>query len=355
MAVTRVEMPHGSVIELDDDGAPVRWLAPDGAVIAEIGDGVRLVLAGLHEHPVTVGPEREPHLVLGDVQPVRAGEAASIVARVAATQWRRPARIPSIDAPGKLPAGAGTALLNVLALAGKTLRYEGPYATAALWSSLAECFRTSGTEDAFLDGAEARAMAGESREIAIDFEPAPFERVQIAPRAVVHLRDGVERLYLGGVSWTRTGARRLVDDGDRVSAVLWIGGAAHAEVASLSRDGRLLAGPRPLPPVFSSVIGKVFPPPLIAALRELLCEGEPPLLVAAIREVLADVPIVWGDPGADAARPLAGAIVVHAALWERLGGAPIALASALAETLAAPIKHLAQARLETIPIGARVH
>ncbi len=348
-------MPHGSVVELEDDGAPVRWLAPDGAVIAEIAEGVRLDLAGLHDHPVTVGPDREPHVVLGEVQPVRAGEAGTIVARATVTDWRRPAHIPAIDAPAKLPAGAGSTLLNVLALSGRTLRYRGPYATHALWTSLGECFRPLGDESTFLEGALDRAMAGETAEVAVDFAPAPFERVRVAPRAVVHLRDGVERLYLGGLAWTRGGARRLVVDGDHVRAVLWLGGGPHAEVATLARNGQLVSGPRPLPPVTSAVIGKSFPPPLIAALRELLCEGEPPLLAAAMREVLAEVPIVWGDPGADAARAIAGAIVVHAGLWERLGGAPIALATALAETLTAPVKQLAQARLETIPIGSRVH
>lgn len=348
-------MPHGSIVELDADGAPARWRGPDGAVIAEIGGGIRLALAGLHDHPVTVGPDREPHLVLGEVQPIRAGEAETIVARVAATDWRRPAHIPAIDAPAKVPAGAGSALLNVLALAGRTLRYRGPYATAALYASLCESFRPAGTEAAFVDGALERAMAGESAEVAVDFTPAPFERVQIAPRGVVHLRDGVERLYLGGLAWSRAGARRLVTVDDHVQVGLWIGGALHAEVAVLARDGRLVSGPRPLPPVRSSVIGKSFPPPLIAALRELLIEGEPPLLAAAMREVLTDVPIVWGDPGADAARPLAGAIVVHAALWDRLGGAPIALAAALAEVLVTPVKQLAQARLETVPIGTALN
>src|SRR5687768_11272671 len=32
----RVHMPHGSVVELGEDGAPRRWLAPGGQVVAEI-------------------------------------------------------------------------------------------------------------------------------------------------------------------------------------------------------------------------------------------------------------------------------------------------------------------------------
>lgn len=352
-------MPHGSVVELDADGAPSRWCAPDGAVIAEIAaDAVRLDLAGLHDDPVIVGGA-EDHAVLGTVQLVRLGRGEP-VARVAAVNWRRPARIPAIDAPGRIPPGAGTALLNVVALAaqasGRALRYAGPYPTAALWTSLGECFRCDGDEDRFTAGALERALTGDTSEIEVDFTPAPFERVQVGPRAVVHLRDGIERLYLGGLAWSRAGARRLTVDGDVVRVALWVGGAPWAEVATLDATGRVIAGPRPLPPVRSSALGKTFPPSLTGALAELLCDGEPPLLVGAMREVLREVPIVWGDPGADVARPLGGAIVVHAALWDRLGHGGLArLAAELAAALAPPVKQLAQRRLETIPAGQSVH
>jgi hypothetical protein len=354
-----IGFPYGSAVELDDDGAPRRWLDPEGLAIAEIGDaGVRLDLAGTLDHAVTVGG-LESHLVLGPVQ--RIEDPARVLARVTATSWRDPAQIPAIDAPARLPAGVGTALLNVLALgaraAGRTLRYAGPYPTAALWTSLGEAFRPLGGADeaSFTAGALDRAIRGDLGEVPVDFEPAPFERVQVAPRVVVHLRDGVERLYLGGLGWGPRGPRRLLRDNDVVRAALWIGGAAWAEVAVLGDDGRLVSGPRPLPVVRSSVLGKSFPPALITALAELLADGEPPLLAAAMREVLAGLPLVWGDPGADAARLLGGALVVHAGLWERLGDDAGALALGLAEALAGPVKQLAQHRLESVPIGTAVH
>jgi hypothetical protein len=370
--VTRVQMPHGSVVEHDDEGRLRRWIAPAGTTIAEVtAEGVTLDLAGVHDRAITVGGPIEEHAVLGPVQLVRVGyeRGETVVARVAATDWSIPARIPAIDAPARVPAGAGTVLLNVLALAaqaaGRTLRYAGPYPTAALWRSLQECFRpvTTGEdvdaatlEARFTEGQVERAFAGDVREVPVDFAPAPFERVQVAPRAVVHLRDGVERLYLGGLSWGRAGARRLVTEGDAVRAELWIGGSPWAEVAVLDLEGRLVTGPRALPSVRSAALGKAFPPALLEALGELIADDEPPLLASAMREVLREVQVVWGDPGADVARPIGGVLVVHAGLWERLGGGPpAALAAALASALTPPIKLLAQQKLETIPLGERVH
>jgi hypothetical protein len=361
----RVQMPHGSIVELHEDGSPRRWLAPDGRTIADIDDAeVRLDLVGVHDRPILIGEPIEEHPVLGRTQSVRVvfDQGESVVARVAETDWTHPENIPAIDAPARIPAGAGTVLLNVLAISaqrlGRSLRYVGPYPTSQLWSSLRQCFRPVGGDEAkFTEGVFERAVLGESREVPVDFEPAPFERVQVGPRAVVHLRDGVERLYLGGLAWARQGAaRRLVPIGDEMHVQLWIGGASWGEVAVLDAAGRLLSGPKPLPTVQSNVLGRPFPPALRGALGELMTDDEPPLLAQAMREVLRDVEIVWGDPGADVARVLGGVLVVHAGLWERLGQGPVApLAQALAAALSPPVKLLAQQRLETVPLGAAVH
>ena len=65
-------MPHGSVIELHEDGSPRRWLAPDGRTIADIDDAeVRLDLVGVHDRPILIGEPIEEHPVLGRVQSVR--------------------------------------------------------------------------------------------------------------------------------------------------------------------------------------------------------------------------------------------------------------------------------------------
>ena len=120
-------MPHGSRVEIDEDGSIRAWVAPDGTSIASIlPEGIRLDLIGVIDRPVTIGGPIESHPVLGAVQAIRVvpkgSEEGTIVARVADVDWSRPAKIPAIDAPARLPPGAGTALLDVLALSGRTLR-----------------------------------------------------------------------------------------------------------------------------------------------------------------------------------------------------------------------------------------
>ena len=75
-----------------------------------------------------------------------------------------------IAAPGKLPPGAGAALLNVIALlAERPLRYAGPYPTPALYRALRRSFRTTATEGSFCADVMARAARVAMDEIAIDF------------------------------------------------------------------------------------------------------------------------------------------------------------------------------------------
>ncbi|HEX8114928.1 MAG TPA: hypothetical protein VF516_44665, partial [Kofleriaceae bacterium] len=80
-----------------------------------------------------------------------------------ALDWARPTEIPAIAAPGRLPLGAGAAILNTIALLARdagvaALRYAGPYPTAALWRSLARSFRCDADEAAFTAGALDRAV-----------------------------------------------------------------------------------------------------------------------------------------------------------------------------------------------------
>src|SRR6185369_469915 len=143
---------------------------------------------------------RDP--LLGDAHAIRAESGAALTA-ISALDWLRPAEIPTLAAPGRLPAGAGGALLNAIAVVAAragvpALRYAGPYPTPALWRSLARSFRTEGTEAAFTAELYPRAARLAREPIAIDFAPAPCERVAI-PGGHVELRDGLERAVLGGV------------------------------------------------------------------------------------------------------------------------------------------------------------
>ncbi len=269
------------------------------------------------------------------------GDAHAIdgLTTMSAIDWARPTQIPAIAAPGRLPPGSGGAILNVIAIlamrSGVTaLRYAGPYPTRALWQSLARSFRTEGTEAAFTADATGR-MARLARDpIAIDFVPAPHDRIA-NPHGHVELRDGVERAVVDRLAFERTpvpgSAARLSGD----HAEIWFGDASYARVATFGEDGSLIDGPHAIPACTSDVIGKPFPPALVAALAMLVAEAVPAPLADDARAWIAARPVEWADLGGRAAEVTADGIRVHAAMWQTIGPLGLGrLALALAEALA---------------------
>lgn len=329
-------LPHGTTIVHGADGwrrrdrdggaqAELRWAGDRLGALAVTGYGPRAlqVDGAIGEHPVLGATHA---LTVDGVE----------VARMAAIDWRRPTAIPAIDRPGALPPGTGTMLLDTIARLARdagvpALRYAGPYPTAALWAALGASFRADGDEATFTADAAARWCGGPLPPIAIDFAPAPHERVRIAADAFVGLRAGVERVVLGGATFERGGGvRRLRDDADGVAAELWFGDRPWARLATLGLDGALRHRAPP-PPVVGAPAGEVLPPALVAALIDLIADALPPPLTAA---ALADVPIGWGDAGLAAARDRGDQVIVHVGLWRHL--APLGLARvalALAEAL----------------------
>lgn len=304
------------------------------------------------------------HPVLGRVCPITTerGEPLTVMSAI---DWARPAEIPAIAEPVRLPSGAGGVILNVLAtLATRTevgftrtevgiavgsgeeahnvsdrsrtnsvltgLRYAGPWPTSALYQSLLRSFRTAATEAEFTAGAMERALRGARDALPFAFEPAPHERVAIA-RGHVELRDGLERAVIDRVAYGREGSvARLVED----RAEVWFGDAPWAHVATFAPDGRLLDGPHPVPACTSDVVGKSFPAPLCAAIADVVAEAVPAALAESARAYVAHGPIVWADLGARAATRTATGFAVHAALWERLAPQGLArVALAIAEAL----------------------
>jgi hypothetical protein len=112
--------------------------------------------------------------------------------------------LPPLDDPTRLPTGAGSTVLNVLALLAKDqnktlLRYCGPYPSERLFATLCESFRYSGEpgviRERFTQEAEEAAVQLKMMEVAVDWEPAPYERFFPAAHTCVQLRDGVEKVY----------------------------------------------------------------------------------------------------------------------------------------------------------------
>lgn len=323
-------------------GEPGRWTIVGGEAVAH----PLFVLA----HPVWVTGGAEP----GDVS------ANAPATWMGAVDWAAPSTIPPILAPGRLPAGAGTMILNVIALLAEAadterLAYAGPYPTSALWRSLAHSFRVVGsaTEDDFTADALGRAVRGAMEPVPVGFAPAPFERVRVSDRVTVQLRDGLQRTTIAGAAYDRTErTRRLVaiaGEPRRWAADLWLGERAWGRVAELDDHGHLLAGPAALPAVageLAAMLGQPLPPAMCAALAEVVAELVAPPLAEAARRELAAAHVVWGDPGATEVADRADVLIIHAGLWAHLAPHGLAaVARGLALALASPIAARAQARL----------
>lgn len=273
--------------------------------------------------------------LLGRAHPITVDGAVATTA--SAIAWAAPTEIPTLAAPGRLPPGAGGAILNALAvLAARAgvpaLRYAGPYPTPALWQSLARSFATAAPEAAFTGDLIGRAARLARDPLAIEFSPAPHERVG-HPHGFAELRDGLARASVDGVTYAPGGSpARLGDDG---RAALWFGDAPWAEVAAFAPDGALVAGPHPLPRCTAEVVGRAFPAALVGALAELIAEVVPAPLAADAARWVAARPITWADLGARTARASPDGLRVHAALWERIAPHGLGrLALALTEALA---------------------
>jgi len=172
--------------------------------------------------------------------------------------------LPPLDAPARLPAGAGSTILNVFALLardqGKTLlRYRGPYPTERLFATLNESFRYRGepgvTRERFTREAEEAAVNLTMLEVPVDWEPYPHERFFPAAHTCVQLRDGVEKVYDRGRIYYRPDlfanayvlrAEQPEDGGLRYVASLAILGQSLEDHLILDAEGEILE--RPLVP-----------------------------------------------------------------------------------------------------------
>jgi hypothetical protein len=327
------------------DGRLVRIVDRTGALHAELtwrGDAlIRLAVANAIVDGAVID-----HPLLG---------AAHVVADTAmsALSWARPAEIPAIAEPGRLPLGVGGAILNTIAVLAvrvgvPALRYAGPYPTPALWRSLARSFRCDADEATFTADALARALHVAREPIAIDFVPAPHERIAIAG-GFVELRDGLERAVVDGITYEAGGSpARLVGDPGERHCEIWFGDAPYARVATLASDGALRSGPHAIPACTSAVVGRAFPDALRLAIAELVADAVvAPLAGAARARVTAGV-LRWSDLGGRAAREEPGGFAVHAALWDRiaplgLGRLALALAEALVPVVTASVVRAASA------------
>ena len=294
--------------------------------------------------------EPQAHALLGQALAIQDASGA-VLTWMSVVDWARPTELPTVAEPGRLPSGAGAAILNSIAeRAAATgvaaLHYAGPYPTPALWRAAARSFRAQGRDrSAVSEGVFCADVVGRAARVArevmseIAFVPAPHRRVAWAGGGGwSEVRDGVERVVVDGIGYERAGSPARLMDGEAAGAVaaeLWFGDASYARVAVVDATGALVGALQPVPPLSSRVLGQLFPRPLRDAIAGLVAELVPPVLAEAAQARVAATPIRWADLGARAARSDAQGFALHAALWERVGphGLP-RLALAIAEALA---------------------
>jgi hypothetical protein len=267
------------------------------------------VLAGGADHPLWGPSDRIVRAPALDHPP-------ETLTACGAVRWDAIEAIPPLAEPARLPPGAGTTLLNVLASlaadqGAPALRYRGPFPTEQLFWALAECFRyDAGTPDpldAFLHDAEAAFATGESREAPLDWIPAPYERLFHADGIYVQLRDGVEKVWWEGRAYYRPDWQGLSRREHRVLRPMAGPDGQPRHVAALEALGHRLEDHLVLdargevvgrPALDAPDPGPAADVPLPAIWREALAALLPlaatPLLAPAIAAVWPGFDVAWG-------------------------------------------------------------
>jgi hypothetical protein len=221
--------------------------------------------------------------------------------RMAAVNWQRVGRIPAVEEPARLPAGAGTAVFNLIARLAvehgvEVVRYDAPYPTESLFLALLESFH-------FVP-AHARDPRAAFAAGALAWTPAPHEVAIEAGDVWVQRRERIEKIVAGGRAYYRAdwqGVRRLApravrDDSETVRASLIVLSRVVEDHVVLDADGRVLARPASSPdpsevtPLTAEVVAG-----LVATVVATSAPPLAPWLAAAAR----DIQFVWGPVDAD--------------------------------------------------------
>ena len=276
---------HGSAL------SALEW-SPDGRLSRA---SVRLPDGGwvsIEPGAGAAGPWGASDLVTRDGRPLT---------RLAALDWAGVDRIPPLAEPARLPAGAGTAIFNLLArLAAEqgvaVLRYDAPYPTEALFLALLESFRYVPEEAPHPMDAFARGELG--------WAPAPHDVAIEAGGVWVQRRERVEKVVGAGRVYYRPdwqGVRRVApravrDAGDTVRASLVALGRVLEDHVVLRSDGGLLEVRTPPsdPPQIAPLA-----PEVVAGLVATVVATSAPALAPWIAGVARDVEFQWGPVHAD--------------------------------------------------------
>ena len=221
--------------------------------------------------------------------------------RFGAVDWARIDRIPPLAEPARLPPGAGTAVLNLIARlaadqGAQVLPYDGPYPTEQLFLALLESFRWTGAAGtdplaAFMGGA-------------LQWTPAPHTRAFEPNDVYVQRRERIEKVVAGGRAfyrpdWQGVGRRapRVVRDaGVTVRASLQALGVVLEDRVVLDRDGAVLD----MPPPPSDPEGQhPLPAALVAGIVATVVADSAPPLAPFIRRAAGELTFAFGPVAGD--------------------------------------------------------
>jgi hypothetical protein len=246
----------------------------------------------------------------------RLGERGDPLTVLQAVDYGDVRSLPTLWDPARLPAGGGSALLNLLASLAEDqgrdrLVYEGPYPTEQLFLSLLESFRPlEVTADPLGD------FAGG----AFGWAPAPHERQWLADGVHVQRRGRIDKVVRGRRAYYRDewwgirrhAPRRVVDEGDEAVAGLWfLGECVERHVVIGPRDDAHVA-------VTLAAEGStvVLPPAVVTGLAAVVAATGALPLAPLVPDLVADV--AWGPAGGDLLDGSSGRLVFSSRMAEVL-------------------------------------
>lgn len=239
--------------------------------------------------------------------------------------------LPPLDDPTRLPCGAGSTILNVLALLAQdqgkgALRYRGPYASERLFATLRESFRCRGdpglARERFTQRAEEAAVGLRMVEPAVDWLPSPHERFFPTAHTCVQLRDGVEKVYDCGRTYYRpdvsvhayTIRREDRESGPpRYIAGLSFLGRPLEDHLVLDEKGEILERSKPALPTLLRGPMRLSDD-WKAALARLIAAESTPLLQSELWPTMAQLRLEWGETAGELWRLDGNTVVLHAGM-----------------------------------------
>jgi hypothetical protein len=285
---------------------------------------------------LTIDPRATDDPRWGVCDVLRSG--AEPLTHCASIDWAQIEAIPPLAEPARLPAGGGTAVLNLVAALAvdqerPPLAYRGPYPTEQLFLALLECFHWESAPD--LHDPLSAFMAGGLR-----WAPAPHTRAFAPGGVCVQSRERIDKVVWGGrvyyrPDWQgvqRHATHRVHDDAGRVLGSLWALDAPLETHLVLASDGAVLTAALP---EAGDGQARALAPAVAAGLAAVVVAASAPPLAASLRAVVAELTFEW--------TPLSGELTM-------LAGERVALSLRLGRALAARVR-AAATRAEQVRLG----